>query len=179
MINNELNNLPYKEFLTKEEVCDILGISNFTLNNWIRDYKPDNKEKKTGKQNKGMYAKSYIIRILNTLNRDDLISLIESNKKLIKNTAHTNNITNTNQITSYVTELEVKLEAQERLITSQQRHINLLEKQIDQKDEQLRQQQKITENQQTLSLQQNRLLLENKETKKKSGGVFGWFGSKD
>jgi len=148
MINNELNNLPYKEFLTKEEVCDILGISNFTLNNWIRDYKPDNKEKKTGKQNKGMYVKSYIIRILNTLNRDDLISLIESNKKPVKDKTNTN----TSQITSYVTELEVRLETQERFISIQQRHIDLLEKQIDQKDEQLKQQQKITENQQTLAL---------------------------
>jgi len=54
-----------------------------------------------------------------------------------------------------------------------------LQKMLDQKDEQLKQQQKITENQQTLSLHQNRLLLDNKETKKKGGGIFGWFDIKN
>ena len=150
-INNEI-------FYTKEEIVEILDLSIHTLNNWIKEYKPDLNEMELGKQNRRAYSKNYLIKIFNLVKRNDLVSKLNPSNTESKNS-----------------EFNQLILAKDETIQELKERIESMENQLKQKDEQIRTNQELLKNQQTLGLQQNSLLLgDTKSTKKK--GFFSWLG---
>jgi len=168
-----------KIFFTKEEISELTGLSQFTFNNWVRDYKPDKKDIFIGKQNRRAYSKDYLEKVFNIVTRPDLIELINNNQNLSSNKFKIKDKLSDVKNEVKFAKLETKLEVQNEIILLLKERIRSLEAQIKQKDSQIENADRSLNQQQVLSLDQNKhtaLLLEYKKTK--NIGFFSWFRSR-
>lgn len=178
MTNHNQENIidiPSNIFLTKEEIVDLTEVSIHTLNGWIKSYKPNTDEVEIGKQNRRTYSKNYLLRLFDKINRQDLISLVSDQERLVKDkdepSKDTSETLGTNQANTSV--FEMLLKEKDARIKDLEEQVKTLKQEMQIKNDQIQQANNLANRQQTLSLQQNQLFLESKETK--SGGLFGWF----
>jgi hypothetical protein len=170
MTNQIVDIITEQKFYSKEEIIELTGLSIHTLNNWIKEFKPHEKEIETGRQNRRAYSLNYLIRVFEATDRKDLINLIKTEEK------PSNNQTKASQ-TLGKDEAENKtanflIEAKNETIKELKSRIESLENQLKEKDSQLKTAQELVKNQQTLQLQQNGLLLSGKKTR----NFLSWFG---
>jgi transposase len=64
------------KYLSKEEISDLLGISVNTIQKWLNSYKAIEEDFKTVGTGKKLFSTNYIARLLENVNRKELIDLL-------------------------------------------------------------------------------------------------------
>lgn len=166
--------IPENTFYSKEEITELTGVSIHTLNNWLKEYKPEENELELGRQNRRAYSKQYLLRLFGEVKRDDLINLVNASPSLGKSEFEDNK--NLGKAEVKPSNYDLLIQAKDETIQELKGRVQSLEDELKEKNIQIRATQELLKNQQTLTLQQNSLFLETKNSKNRS--FFGWFNRK-
>jgi len=174
MPNQTIDLITEQKFYTKEEITELTGLSIHTLNNWIKEFKPDENEIETGRQNRRTYSTNYLIRIFEATERKELINLVKPSQEASKDELEPSQRLAKDEAEDKTTIL--LLRAKDETIQELKSRVETLENELKEKNQQIKTAQELIKNQQTLALQQNNLFLESK--KDKTGGLLSWFSRK-
>jgi len=151
------------KYLSKEELSDLLGISVNTIQKWLNSYKAIEEDFKTVGTGKKMFSTIYVARLLEKVNRKELIDLL--NQKV--NQTSTESST-TDQPKVDITKdptFQMALQGKDELIEILKSQLSIKDNQIEDLTDSLKQQQYLH----LESTKELRAL----QTKKKRFWIFG------